>query len=159
MTVRREDEVAAHEHTNPLDIDFEPELAPGEARRKGIVIMFILISVLLSGAAQLTLKYAVDRVGPGGIDPTQPGASLMRIASEPTIWLGLTLFGLSAAVWMIVLSRTSLSFAYPFAAMTYVLILAIDLFVLRVDVPPLRWLGVAFIMTGIVLVSRTRHHQ
>ena len=58
---------------------------------------------------------------------------------------GLALFGLSALVWLVVLSRASLSFAYPFAALTYVLILLFDRFVLDEQVPALRWAGVAFI--------------
>ncbi len=60
-------------------------------------------------------------------------------------------------MWLAVLSRTSLSFAYPFAALTYVLIVLFDLFVLHERIPALRWGGVAFIVLGIVLVSRTSH--
>jgi drug/metabolite transporter (DMT)-like permease len=60
-------------------------------------------------------------------------------------------------VWLAVLSRASLSFAYPFAALTYVLIVLFDRFVLDETVPALRWGGVAFIIVGIILVSRTPH--
>jgi drug/metabolite transporter (DMT)-like permease len=56
-----------------------------------------------------------------------------------------------------VLSRASLSFAYPFAALTYILIVLFDQFVLDETVPPLRWAGVGFIAIGIFLVSRTPH--
>jgi drug/metabolite transporter (DMT)-like permease len=57
----------------------------------------------------------------------------------------------------VVLSRVSLSFAYPFAAITYIVIVAFDRLILRVPVPGLRWAGVLMIATGIVLVSRTPH--
>jgi drug/metabolite transporter (DMT)-like permease len=73
------------------------------------------------------------------------------------VWGGLALFGLSALVWLVVLSRASLSFAYPFAALTYVLILLFDHFALDEQVPALRWGGVAFIAVGIFLISRTPH--
>jgi drug/metabolite transporter (DMT)-like permease len=56
-----------------------------------------------------------------------------------------------------VLSRVSLSFAYPFAALTYIIIVVFDRIFLNKYVPGLRWTGVLFIMTGIVLVSRTPH--
>ncbi len=56
---------------------------------------------------------------------------------------------------MVVLSRTSLSFAYPFAALTYVLILLFDRLVLSEPVSGLRWGGVLLIITGLVLISRT----
>ena len=70
-------------------------------------------------------------------------------------WGGLGLFVASAGAWLIVLSKASLSFAYPFVSLTYALILLFDRFVLQESVSPLRWAGVVLIMAGIVLVSRT----
>ena len=67
------------------------------------------------------------------------------------------IFVASASVWLIVLSRTSLSFAYPFASLTYVLILLFDRLVLQEPISALRYGGVALIIAGLVLISRT--HQ
>ena len=152
-----------HEHTSPLDIDYEPPVPAAEKRRgKMWLILVILLSVALAATAQLTLKYGVSRVtkqGPegevSGIVLSEPVASAIRVAKEPYIWVGLALFGISAAVWIVVLSRVSLSFAYPFAALTYVIILIFDRIILKEPVPNLRWAGVFLIMSGIVLVSRT----
>ena len=58
-------------------------------------------------------------------------------------------------VWLVVLSRASLSFAYPFASLTYVIILLFDRSVLDQSIPGIRYAGVALIVAGIVLVSRT----
>jgi drug/metabolite transporter (DMT)-like permease len=85
------------------------------------------------------------------------GSSLKALVREPFVWAGLALFGVSALVWLVVLSRASLSFAYPFAALTYVLILLFDRFALDEPVPVLRWGGVGFITVGIFLISRTPH--
>ena len=65
------------------------------------------------------------------------------------------IFGLSAVVWLLVLSRASLSFAYPFASLTYVLILLADKFVLHEDIPVAAVGRRVRIMTGIVLVAQT----
>ena len=151
----------SHEHTSPLDIDYEPEI-PEEERKKGkkMLILTIVISVVLAALAQLTLKYGVSRVqvdGHSGIVLSEPVRSAVRVAKEPFIWGGLALFGISAAVWIVVLSRVSLSFAYPFAALTYIIIVLFDRVILNEYVPALRWGGVLLIMTGIVLVSRTPH--
>jgi drug/metabolite transporter (DMT)-like permease len=151
------------EHTSPLDIDYEPPVPATEKRRSKMwLILVILLSVGLAATAQLTLKYGVDRVkkeGPNGVTTgiqlSEPVASAIRVAKEPVIWAGLALFGLSAAVWIVVLSRTPLSFAYPFAALTYVIILLFDRFFLKVAQPGLRWAGVFLIVSGIVLISRT----
>jgi drug/metabolite transporter (DMT)-like permease len=120
-----------------------------------MLIALILVSVTLAAVAQLTLKSGMNRVTDSVGEVHVNGESLHAVATTPLVWLGLVLFGLSAVVWLGVLSRTSLSFAYPFAALTYVLIVLFDLLVLHEEIPALRWAGVGFIVVGIVLVSRT----
>jgi hypothetical protein len=124
-----------------------------------MLIAMILLSVGLAAVAQLALKHGMNRVNDSLAPATFSlnGSSLKVLVQQPFVWGGLFLFGLSALVWLVVLSRASLSFAYPFAALTYVLILIFDQFVLDEQVPPLRWGGVAFIAVGIFLVSRTPH--
>jgi len=122
-----------------------------------MLIALILVSVTLAAVAQLTLKHGMNQVKARSGVLHLTGESLRTVATTPAVWLGLVLFGLSAVVWLGVLSRTSLSFAYPFAALTYVLILLFDKLALHDSVPPLRWAGVAFIAAGIFLISRTPH--
>ena len=122
-----------------------------------MLIALILLSVALAAVAQLTLKHGIDQVTASSGALRLGAESLRDIVTTPSIWAGLVLFGLSAVVWLAVLSRTSLSFAYPFASLTYVLILLADRFVLDQEVPALRYAGVAFIIVGIVLVAQTRH--
>lgn len=121
----------------------------------GTTIVLLLISVALAAVAQLTLKYGMNQVaeqtgGTGGAL-----ATLMGAARQPAVYGGLALFACSAVFWLIILSRTSLSFAYPFAALTYVLILLFDSLVLGEPVSGLRWAGVGLIIGGLVLISRT----
>jgi drug/metabolite transporter (DMT)-like permease len=124
-----------------------------------MLILMILLSVGLAAIAQLTLKHGMNLVN-AEIRPHRfglDGVSIRALATTWAVWAGLLLFGLSALVWLVVLSRASLSFAYPFASLTYVLILLFDRYWLNESVPALRWAGVALIATGIVLVSRTSH--
>lgn len=146
----------SHRHDDPLDLYYEPPAPPGEKRRTRMILTFILISVALAAVAQLTLKYGMSRVPPiGRAALSDPLGTALQVARQPAVWGGLALFGLSAVFWMIVLSRASLSFAYPFAAITYVLILIFDRLVLGEPVTGLRWGGVLLIIAGLVLISRT----
>jgi drug/metabolite transporter (DMT)-like permease len=131
-------------------------LAEGKKNRM-MLIGLILLSVLLAALAQLTLKHGMNQVTADSGALTLTAASLRAVAMTWAVWGGLLLFGLSAFVWLAVLSRASLSFAYPFASLTYVLILLADRFVLHEQIPPLRWAGVFCIMLGIVLVAQTPH--
>lgn len=116
-----------------------------------MIIATILVSVALAAIAQLVLKAGVDKVG----HESRAIEVLKGAASTPLVWVGLVLFGLSALVWLVVLSRTALSFAYPFASLTYAIIVIADRFVLHYEVPPVRWVGVALIISGIVLIATT----
>ncbi len=128
-----------------------------EGKNLAMLIGMILVSVLLAATAQLTLKHGMNQITASSGTASLSAGSLKAIVSNPIVWGGLGLFGLSAVVWLLVLSRASLSFAYPFASITYVLILLADKFVLHQQIPALRWAGVFFIMVGIVLVAQTPH--
>jgi uncharacterized membrane protein len=135
------------------------EQAVAEKGSRKMLIGLILTSVVLAGFAQITLKTGVNHVtdATGGGELHMNADSLKSLLSSPIIWGGLVLFGRSAIVWLFALSRASLSFAYPFAALSYVLIVLFSVLVLHEDVPVLRWIGVAFIVTGILLVAQTPH--
>lgn len=125
---------------------------------RAVLIALILSSVTLAAVAQLTLKTGVNRVTPaGGAGLQLSGSSLRSLLTSPIVWGGLVLFGLSAVVWLFALSRATLSFAYPFASLSYVLILIFGRLVLHEQVTPLRLAGVALIVAGIVLVAQTPH--
>jgi multidrug transporter EmrE-like cation transporter len=137
-------------------IDPEP---PTPMRTKGdpMNLILILVSVCLAGTAQVTLKIGVDRVtktGNGG-HVALGTSGFKELATSPVVWGGLMLFGVSAVIWIFALSRVDLSFAYPFAALGYVIIVLASFTVLHESVPPLRWAGVALIIAGILLVARS----
>lgn len=156
--------------SDPMSFEFEaaeehqrhptPDTDDPHSRRRRLIVLIglILLSVAIAATAQLVLKHGMNQVGEiGRAQVRSPAQTILRAAQIPTVWLGLALFGMSAAIWLVVLSRASLSFAYPFASITYVLILLADKFILKQEIPGLRWAGVAFIATGIILVSRTPH--
>jgi len=137
---------------------------PGEAmaiRKKegmGMLVGLILVSVALAALAQLTLKHGMNQVTREGgtpLDLGQPLQTARRIGTNVSVWLGLATFVLSATVWLIVLSKASLSFAYPFVSLTYVLILVFDRLVLHQPISGIRYAGVALIIGGLLLISRT----
>jgi drug/metabolite transporter (DMT)-like permease len=131
------------------------------SRKEGgrrMLIGLILFSVTLAAVAQITLKSGVDRVTDAQGGELRFGSDGLKVlAASPMVWAGLALFAISAVAWLFALSKASLSFAYPFAALGYVLIVAFSAFVLHETVPVLRWVGVVFIVIGIVFVAQTPH--
>ena len=155
MKRETEREPTTDEPAGPVSGD--PSTRPQKGNR-AMLIGLILVSVALAATAQITLKSGVNRVthvNGGALELNS--ASLKELLTSPMVWAGLFLFALSAVVWLFALSRVSLSFAYPFAALGYVVIVLFSLLVLHEDVPPLRWAGVGLIVVGIVLVAQTPH--
>jgi multidrug transporter EmrE-like cation transporter len=128
---------------------------PTQKGNRRMTIGLILLSVTLAAIAQVTLKVGVNHVtDASGGELALNADSLKHIATTWLVWLGIAIFALSAVLWIFALSRASLSFAYPFAALGYVLIVTASIVFLHEHVPPLGWVGVALIVIGILLIAQ-----
>ena len=128
---------------------------PTQKGDRRMTIGLILVSVTLAAIAQVTLKMGMNQVtDANGGQLALSGESLKQILTTLLVWVGLGIFAISAVLWLFALSRASLSFAYPFAALGYVIIVAASILFLDEHVPPLGWAGVACIVVGILLVAQ-----
>lgn len=106
-----------------------------------------LSSVVLGSFGQLMLRSGAVRSAAGGLAGTLSVALV-----DPRVLGGLALYVVSAAIWLIVLSRLDLSVAYPIGASGYVVVVLLATLAGEV-VPPVRWMGVALIVVGILFVG------
>ena len=119
-------------------------------------LLLIIVSVSLGVAGQLCLKMGMNQVG--AIDAAclaRPMETLLRVFSTPLVWLGLGCYGLSAMLWLVILSRLNLSYAYLMLASMYVLIPLVSWLFLGEHIPPMRWLGMVVVVLGVVIVARS----
>ena len=128
---------------------------PTQKGDRRMTIGLILVSVTFAAIAQVTLKMGMNQVtDANGGQLALTGESLKQILTTLLVWVGLGIFAISAVLWLFALSRASLSFAYPFAALGYVIIVAASILFLDEHVPLLGWAGVACIVVGILLVAQ-----
>jgi drug/metabolite transporter (DMT)-like permease len=78
-----------------------------------------------------------------------------RAFSRGTIWLGIVTLLLFFISYLLVLSWADFSYVSPASAAGYVLVALMGYLFLGEHVPPARWLGIALICAGVVLVGRT----
>lgn len=120
-----------------------------------IAILYILISVLGGAVGQILLKKGMMAMGPLVISlPGLPGL-LWRIMTNPYVIIGLGIYVTGTLFWLVALSRVGLSFAYPFASLSYVLMLAAAWILFREDISLLRITGTLVICIGVFLISRS----
>ena len=126
-----------------------------EKGSRRMTIGLILVSVTLAAVAQVTLKAGMNHVtDANGGQLALNGESLKQIASQIWVWAGLAIFAVSAVLWLFALSRANLSFAYPFAALGYVIIVIASILFLNEHVQPVTWVGMALIVGGILLIAQ-----
>ena len=115
------------------------------------VFGLLLLSVVLAGFGQVCLKIGVDSAGDLSLARL---AGLLRAVVSPLVVLGFLLYAVSATSWLVALSRTSLSYAYPFTALTLALVMTLSWLILREPLSVPRAAGVALICLGLVVASR-----
>ena len=115
----------------------------------------ILGSTFFSVFGQTLLKYGMTLLGPQSISGDGPLAIVTRIAFSPYVMGGLMLYVAGAFFWLVALSRVQLSFLYPFASLSYVLIVGAGWLVFHEELSILRLAGVATICLGVMIVARS----
>jgi len=114
----------------------------------------ILLAVGMLVVGQLLLKSGMQRIG--AIDRERvrtPLALMMSIARQPAVVIGLAIYVLSALLWLYVLSRAELSYAFPFLALAYAGVTAAATLVLKERFTARQWLGLALVMLGVAAVA------
>lgn len=118
------------------------------------MIPLILISVFLGAMGQVLVKYgAVSLELNFTIKYLLP--SIFNILKNMPVMLGIISYGLSFLLWIKVLSKVELSYAYPMVSLGYVITMIFSYFVFKENISFIRILGIAFIILGVVLVSRS----
>jgi drug/metabolite transporter (DMT)-like permease len=115
-------------------------------------VWLLLISVASATLGQIFFKKGVFITGEITLKGSVIG-ELLRLIFNPFVFLGLVLYIISTIVWLIALSKTTLSFVYPFAALIFVLVMLSARIVFLEPIPTLRYFGILLICLGFLLSS------
>ena len=117
---------------------------------------FIISGVLLNACAQLLLKAGTNALG-GAIHLTMNNwfQTFIKVVTQLPILGGLACYGVSLVVWIIGLSRTDVTIAYPMLSLGYVVSAVGAWMFLGEVIPPQRLVAIGVIVIGVVLLART----
>jgi drug/metabolite transporter (DMT)-like permease len=118
-------------------------------------IGYILLSGALGVVGQIILKQSLMAIGRLSLAPGTLVETVLRLALNPTVVLGLAITVCGTFFWLIALSRVDLSYAYPFASLNYLMVLASSWLIFGEHLSPLRLAGVVAICLGVWAISRT----
>jgi len=120
-----------------------------------IAIVYILISVLGGAFGQILLKTGMSTMGPLTLSVESVPNIIIKIATNPFVVVGLIIYVLSTFFWLTALSRVDLSYAYPFASLSYVVMLLASWLLFHENITPLRLMGTFVIAAGVYLIARS----
>lgn len=118
-------------------------------------IVLILSSVLLNCGAQLLIRKGMLLVGDITTSATGFLSRLPAMASNLYLWGAMGSYAVSIILWMAVLGRVDVSFAYPFLSIGYIVALFAGWLIFGENVSPIRIAGVVVIALGVILISRS----
>lgn len=115
-------------------------------------VPLILAGVVMNSLGQLFLKQAVSEVGE--IDMSSGvGSAASKLAGAPWIWLGLVSYVLSFVIWLLVLSRVDVSYAFPFFSVGYVVVAIAGHRYFGETISTGRAAGIGIICLGVVVLA------
>ena len=135
---------------------FDQQPAKGKFFMKGpllVIIFLIFLSDICDTISQLVLKSSINSLD-WEIDSISKAIRLVfRLGKIPFVWLGLIFSVLSLLIWLFVLTKSDLNFAFSLDSMRYVLIAVASMIFLKEKIGPVRWAGICAVVCGIVLVT------
>jgi drug/metabolite transporter (DMT)-like permease len=118
--------------------------------------LMILVMILAGPLGNTMLAKGMKQIGAVSFSSLSVVLqTLGEILSSGTIWLGIALMITFFVAYSLVLSWADYSYVQPASAMAYAVVAILGVLVLHESVSPLRWLGIAVICLGVVVVGRT----
>ena len=115
----------------------------------------VVVAILLGTGAQLLLKAGTNAVGSFAFTLENALPVGMKLALEPRILAGTGCYAISLIVWIMALSRTEVSVAYPVVSLGFALNAVLAWWLLGEAVTPMRMAGIGIIIVGVFLVARS----
>lgn len=120
-----------------------------------VAVVYILISVLAGAIGQILLKKGVSNMGALTLSLGQLPGILWRVATNPYVVFGLLIYVTGTVFWLAALSRVDLSYAYPFASLSYIVMLVASWLLFKEDISLTRIVGTLVVGVGILIISRS----
>jgi multidrug transporter EmrE-like cation transporter len=117
-------------------------------------IPILLLSALTASFGQVAFKKGMSLAGGVHIQYNATWIlALLKLIFTPYVFIGVILYTTSTLLWLIALSRCPLNYAYPFTAVTFILVILFSTLLLHEPLPAVRIVGMAIIICGLLVVG------
>jgi len=118
-------------------------------------LILILASVLFTALGQLLFKQGMTV-----LDGRYQPASLWKLIGYGLIngyvLLGFLFFGAGAVLWLAVLAKEEVGYAYPLSSLGYIIVLFGSYLLFHEPISPSRIIGICLIVLGVIFIEYSR---
>ena len=118
-------------------------------------VMLIMFCVMINVTGQILLKYGASKLGHLTFSRQAIPALFRKVAGNPFILGSLSCAATGLLLWLVILAKVEVSFAYPMVALSYVFTALAAWRLLGENLSPTRILGIILICTGVFLIARS----
>jgi len=119
-----------------------------------LIIGLIVLTSICDTISQICLKTTINSLGDFSSRHLKNVLRfILKLILKPKAWLALIFSTLSLIIWLLVLSKADLNFAFSVDSMHYIFIAIGSSLLLKEKVGGMRWLGTLSIVVGIILVT------
>ncbi len=124
---------------------------PETIKMKSFDIFLTVLTAFFLSVTQVALKLLLQKTN--GVSLSSP-TQIVKLIFTPEFAITGFSFLASGLMWMYLLRKIELSLLYPLISVSYIFGLLAAMIVFREDVSINRWIGVAVIIVGVVLVAK-----
>ncbi|MCK4538573.1 MAG: EamA family transporter [Candidatus Krumholzibacteria bacterium] len=116
-------------------------------------LLLIIATVCLNTAGQFMMKAGINKIGK--LDLSNIAGTTMKVITSGFVIGGFCSYAVSAVLWIVILSRAELSWAFPMVSLSYVITALLAPVLLNEPFSVQRFAGILVICAGVFLVSKT----
>ena len=113
----------------------------------------IVVGVLLNAVAQLSLKSGANSFA--ALNSETFAQKLIGLSTLWQVYLGLSLYAFSVAIWFVALMRAPVSVAYPMLSIGYVVNLVLAYYLFNEPITYMKTAGIFLILVGVYILARS----
>ncbi len=118
-----------------------------------LAIILLVVSVFLGVIAQLSLKEGMNRTKIASFRSEKMLVLLLKMFWNKFVLLGCVFYAVSLLMWLVILSKLELSYAYPMISSGYFFVALGSYFIFKEKITWQRWVAIGIIIFGVVLVG------
>jgi len=116
---------------------------------------YIFATIFFTVYGQIVLKWRISNFGslPDGMG--EKILFLFKVLLDPWVFSGFFAAFIASFFWMAAMTKFDISYAYPFMSSAFVLVFLISVFLFQETVTWQKIVGLALIVAGIIVTSRS----